>query len=121
MRSDKRLHRVDDFAPITLKRVGQIIEADPKQQPYKRIGCTIQNQLVNGIVDNSRSLDEARTERAVITLFDFAEVEAQVVRTIGPISHHYRNYIAAGVCDSRSHCETVAIGAGICNDFYQRG
>src|ERR1022692_561566 len=118
MGSDKGLHRVDDFAPITLERVGQIIEPNSKQQPDERIGRAIQNQLVNGIVDDSRSLDKAGSERAVIAFLDFAEIENEIVWTIGTISHHYSDDIAAGVRDSRSDGETVTIGTGIRNDFH---
>jgi hypothetical protein len=110
---EQRAHAVDDRSAKALEGVGHVVVGEPEQEPDQPVCQPVEQQLLPGVVDHSGPGDEARAERAVVALFDLAEVPHDVAGVVGRVGHHDAHDVAGIGVEPRAHRESIAGLGGV--------
>ena len=90
-----RAHALNDRTPVRLKRVGSVVEFDPKQKADEKIKRPVQHKLYPRVINHAAALQKAAPKHAVVAFVQCVPIAHHITAIVRLVRHHDHHGVAA--------------------------
>src|SRR5438034_10028881 len=94
---------MDRRAYIGLERVRRVVELEPKQYPYEKVGEAIEDVFRKRVVDDAAARNESTAKHCLVALVQLLPVPHDIAAVIRLVRHHDDDGVAGRRVDSSNH------------------